>query len=156
MPLEEVEELRKKIYLETHKMPILVWHKERSREYWTRMCKENEFIAVGGMAHKNFQKVAVDIKFYQELVDEAHAYNTKVHGLGFTPLEMLNAHTAFFDTVDSTSWNGGRHGISFTLESGKLKKIPLRDDLFASDSMEKDLEAWAEFSANYYGSARAQ
>lgn len=153
MPIEDVEELRRKIYLETHKLPILVWHKERGREYWTRMCKENNFIAIGGMAHKNSQKVAVDIDFYKEMVDEAHSYNTKVHGLGFTPIEMLNAHTVFFDTVDSTTWNGARHGISFIIEDKKLKKIQLRD-IFASDSAEKDLEAWAKFSEDYYGAIR--
>lgn len=153
MPIKEVEELRKKIYLETHKMPILVWHKERSQEYWTRMCKENDFIAIGGMAHRNSQKIAIDINFYQTMVDEAHTYNTKVHGLGFTPLESLNAGTIFFDTVDSTSWVGGRHGISFSLENGKLKKIPLRD-IFASDSSEKDLEVWAKFCENYHGTIR--
>ena len=153
MPIEDVEELRKKIYLETHKMPILVWHKERNQEYWTRMCKENEFIAIGGMAHRNSQKVAVDIDFYREMVDEAHTYNTRVHGLGFTPMEMLNAHTVFFDTVDSTTWVGGRHGISFALEDGKLKKVPLRN-IFACDSSEKDLEVWAKFCEEYRGTIR--
>lgn len=154
MPIEDVENLRKKIYLETHKKPILVWHKERKREYWTRMCKENDFIAIGGMAHKNSEKVAVDIDLYQGMVDEAHTYNTKVHGLGFTPLEMLNAHTIFFDTVDSTTWNGNRRGISFILEDNKLKKIPLRNVFLSSDGIEEDLEAWANFSTNYYGATR--
>ena len=155
MPIEDVEELRKKIYLETHKMPILVWHKERNREYWTRMCKENDFIAIGGMAHKNSQKTAIDVDFYRELVDEAHTYNTKVHGLGFTPLEILNSHTMFFDTIDSTSWNGGRHGVSYIIEDDKIKKIPLRD-VFANESAEKDLETWAKFSEQYYGAMRTQ
>ena len=155
MSLEDIENIRRKIYLETHKKPIIVHHFERGQEYWLKTCKENELIAIGGLAINPKYKNSENWPILLEKCEEAHSYNTKVHGLGFTPLTLLNSHTMFFDTVDSTTWNYSKRGYSASLnEQGEIIKIPLRTELFAIDSVEEDLKTWATFATNYKGASR--
>ena len=155
MSIEEIENIRKKIYLETHKQPIIVYHEERGHDYWINMCKENDFIAIGGLVSKKITKPEEKYKYLSDLCDEAHTYNTKVHGLGFTPLTLLNTRSIFFDTVDSTSWNLSKRGKSWALnEKGNLIHIEKRESLLTSEIQEKDLEVWALFSSNYKGGLR--
>ena len=155
MPLEEVENVRKKIYLETHKQPIIVFHTERGKDYWTNMCKENSFIAIGGLVTGDNWNSIDGQKILSDMCDEAHTYNTKVHGLGFTPLTLLNSHTMFFDTVDSTTWNQTKQGKSAALDNqGNLIKVPLIQAFSTIDSQEEDLRVWAEFAENYKGGIR--
>ena len=155
MSISEVENIRKKIYLETHKQPIIVYHGERGHDYWINMCKENDYVAIGGLVTSNEQNTPERFEKLSLLCDEAHSYNTRVHGLGFTPLALLNSHTMFFDTVDSTSWNTTKHGQSTIINAkGQLEKIPQKDLFSASDGQEEDLYAWATFAANYKGGMR--
>lgn len=119
------------------------------------MCKENDYVAIGGLVTGVEQNTTERFKRLSLLCDEAHSYNTRVHGLGFTPLALLNSHTMFFDTVDSTTWNTTKRGKSTIIdENGHLKKIPARDLFSAADGQEEDLYAWATFSHNYYGASR--
>lgn len=156
MSLDEVENLRKKVYLETHKKPIIVWHPERGYDYWKNMCKENEFVAIGGLVTSNTSCTPERIKELCEMCDEAHMYGTRVHGLGFTPLTLLNSHTLFFDTVDSTTWNFTKRGNSAVLnEKGEIEKVPNTRLLSAMDSQEEDLRVWAKFSTDYRGASRS-
>lgn len=154
LSLEDVENIRRRIYLETHKKPIIVFHTERGREYWTRMCKENDFIAIGGIASGKAYTPA-DYQQFLELCDEAHLYGTMVHGLGFTPLSLLNSHTMFFDTVDSTSWNFAKRGSTAQInEKGEIIKVPLTPFFTTVDAQENDLQAWVQFINQYYGAVR--
>ena len=155
MSIEEVENIRKKIYLETHKQPIIVFHEERGHDYWINMCKENDYVAIGGLVTSTETNSPQRYKRLSAFCDEAHSYNTKVHGLGFTPLALLNNHSMFFDTVDSTTWNFTKHGNSAAInEKGELVKIPPIDVFAASDGQEEDLKVWAEFAINYRGTIR--
>lgn len=155
MSLEEVENVRRKIYLETHKQPIIVWHPERGHDYWINMCKENDFVAIGGLVTSNETNTPERIQRLEVLCDEAHTYNTKVHGLGFTPLTLLNSHMMFFDTVDSTTWNQTKQGKSAALDNqGNLIKVPLIQAFSTIDSQEEDLRVWAQFCINYKGGQR--
>ena len=46
--------------------------------------------------------------------------NCKIHGLGFTNLELASEYG--FDSVDSTSWLvGGRYGVIHLFEDNKIK-----------------------------------
>lgn len=155
MSIEEVENIRKKIYLETHKQPIIVYHPERGHDYWLNMCKENDFVAIGGLVTNESANTPSRIKELSIMCDEAHMYKTKVHGLGFTPITLLNTQTMFFDTVDSTTWNLSRRGKSWGLnEKGQLIHIEKHEAILTSEIQEKDLEVWAIFSKNYKGSLR--
>lgn len=152
MNLDEIENIRRKIYLETHKQPIIVYHPERGYDYWINMCKENEFIAIGGLVVDKETNTPERQKRLFDMCEEAHMYGTRVHGLGFTPLSLLNSHSMFFDTVDSTTWNATKRGSSVMLnEKGEIIKIAPIPAFSAMESQEKDLEVWAKFSENYRG-----
>ena len=156
MSLDEVENIRKKIYLETHKKPIIVYHIERGHDYWINMCKDNEYIAVGGMASAKAKEERWNFERSVELCDEAHSYGTIVHGLGCTPLAILNSHTMCFDTVDSTSWNCTKRGQTSAIgENGELMKLDGTNFFSASEGQENDLRVWAKFSETYYGIERS-
>ena len=155
MSLEEIENIRRKIYLETHKKPIIVYHIERGHDYWLNMCKNNEYVAVGGMASAKAKEEKWDFDRSIELCDEAHSYGTIVHGLGCTPLSILNAHTMCFDTVDSTTWNFTKYGYTAAIgEKGELLKLEGTKFFSASEGQENDLQIWAKFSETYYGIER--
>lgn len=156
MSLDEVENIRKKIYLETHKLPIIVYHENRGHDYWIKMCKENEFIAIGGIVTSKKGNDPTYQKILLDLCDEAHSYGTKVHGLGFTPLNLLNQHTMFFDTVDSTTWNGAKFGNHYTLnEKNELvKNNILRDTFSTTEAQDEDLKVWSTFASKYQGATR--
>lgn len=156
MSIEEIENIRRKIYLETHKQPIIVYHPERGHDYWINMCKENDFVAIGGLVTNESFNNQSRIQELSILCDEAHTYNTRVHGLGFTPLTLLNTKTMIFDTVDSTSWNLARCGRSWGLnEEEQLIQIERHEAILTSELQEKDLKIWAIFSQNYKGGPRA-
>ena len=141
--------------METHKKPIVVHHVERGHDYWIKTCKENEYVAMGGMASMQKQG-GVDYEYFESLVDEAHMYGTKVHGLGCTPLSLLNTRTMFFDTVDSTSWNFNKRGFSAAInEKGELIKTDIPDRFFSAiEGQEEDLRVWSTFCLNYRGGPR--
>lgn len=50
--LEEVERLRAKLEAMTNKKPIPVWHKNRGKEYFIKMCEEYPYVALGGIVTK--------------------------------------------------------------------------------------------------------
>ena len=153
LPIEEVENIRKKIFLETHKQPIIVYHESRGRNYWDKMCKENDFIAIGVPDAKDNSDLTNEILI--EMCDKAHRYNTKVHGLGCAALTLLNSHTMFFDTVDSTSWNFSKRGYAAKInEKGELIKDTLPFYYTSIEAQEEDLKVWAQFITNYKGAAR--
>jgi len=156
LSLDEIENIRRKIYLETHKKPIIVFHDERGHDYWINMCKENEFVAIGGIASAKAYTQA-DYDRFEVLCDEAHTYGTLVHGLGFTPLTILNSHTMFFDTVDSTSWNFSKRGYAAKInEKGEMTKVELPFSYTTMESQENDLKVWAKFITDYRGGPRTQ
>lgn len=155
MSIEEIENIRKKIYLETHKKPIIVFHLDRGKEYWTNMCKENDYIAIGKSTKLDTKGMDWNFKSFIDMCDEAHSYGTLVHGLGFTPLEILNARAMCFDTVDSTSWNGGKYGTRTILtETGNLMKLKGPHPSSAMEGRENNLIAWAKFAMDYKGGPR--
>ena len=47
--LETVESWRKQIEIQTGKKCIPVWHKQRGVEYWKKMCRNYDYIAIGGL-----------------------------------------------------------------------------------------------------------
>lgn len=96
---EKVKEIRSYIEKKTCKKCIPVWHINRGVDDYIETCKNYSYIAIGGFVIKEIPKSKWDnIKKY---VKVAHRYNTKVHGLGFTPLNLEEYN---FDSVDSTSW----------------------------------------------------
>ena len=85
---------------------IPVWHKSRGLEYWKQMCKEYDYVAIGGIVTKEIKASQYDVFF--PLLKIARENNTKVHGLGFTNTKGLKKYK--FYSVDSTNWLNARFG----------------------------------------------
>ena len=103
---EKVLEYRKLLERLTQKKCIPVWHKSRGKDEFIRMCKEYDYVAIGGIVTKEIAKK--DYKYMKPLINIAHKNNCKIHGLGFTPTGLLKEY--HFDSVDSTNWMYYRYG----------------------------------------------
>ncbi len=105
--IDEVIRLRNKLEKLTNKKCIPVWHKSRGIDSWKEICKNYDYVAIGGIVVGEITKE--EYKYFTPLLKIAKKYNTKVHALGFTSTKELNRYN--FYSVDSTSWSsGGRFG----------------------------------------------
>lgn len=122
--IEEVERLRAKLEKLTGKKSIPVWHVSRGHDYWLKMVKEYEYVAIGGIVTKEIKPKHYPI--FKQLIKEAHAQNCKVHGLGFTNLKGLTKYK--FDSVDSTAWlSGNRFGSVYKFNGITMIKIDKKE-----------------------------
>jgi len=118
--LKNVEKLRKTLEQKTQKKCIPVWHKSRGLSYFEDMCKEYDYVAIGGIVTKEIAKNEYPI--FHKLLQIAYENKTKVHGLGFTSLELLKKYK--FHSVDSTSWiYGNRGGFLYKFNGSTFDKI---------------------------------
>lgn len=118
--LKEVERLRAKLERLTNKKSIPVWHKSRGLDYWKKMVKEYEYVAIGGIVTKEIKPREHGV--FTHLLKIAKKNNCKVHGLGFTNLRKLNKYK--FYSVDSTSWlSGSRFGNVYFFLDKTLKQV---------------------------------
>lgn len=121
--LPEVERLRKKLEKLTNKQPIPVWHKNRGKDYFLRMCEEYKYVSIGGIVTKEIPRNIYE-KAFPWFINTAHQYGCKIHGLGYTNIQGL--HKYHFDSVDSTAWLYGNRGgylYKFKPESGTIEQI---------------------------------
>ena len=128
--IKEVERLRRLLERMTNKKCIPVWHKSRGKDYFIKMCKEYNYVAIGGIVTKEIS--IKEYKYFNWFIKEAHKNNCSIHGLGFTNTNLLSKYK--FDTVDSTSWkSGGRFAQVHTFKNnkiemkGKSKQLRLKD-----------------------------
>ena len=127
---EKVKQIRKYLEYKTNKKCIPVWHKSRGMEEWIKMTKEYDYVAIGGIASKEINRIK-DFDLFVEMCDIAHKNNCKVHGLGYLSLKVLNNDICPFDTVDGTAWQGHRRGDKFYIdEDGNInrEKVPMGKD----------------------------
>lgn len=121
---EKVKEIRKYIETRTGKKCIPVWHRERGKEDFIQMCKDYDYVAIGGLVGMGYSKK--HWKYFPWFIKTAHENGAKIHALGFTALSGLKKY--HFDTVDSTSWkSGNRFGTLYQFKNGdmvQLKKKP--------------------------------
>ena len=116
--LAKVEEIRKKIENKTQKQTIPVWHRSRGKEYFLRLCKDYDYIAIGGIAAKRITKN--EFKYLHWFIEQAHKYDCKIHGLGFTPTDLADYA---FDSTDSSTWTYSfRHGHLYTFDGKVMQK----------------------------------
>ena len=145
--IKEVERLRNKLEQLTNKKCICVWHKSRGLDYYKMMCKQYNYIAIGGIVIGEIKKQ--DYNVFISLLKIAKENNCKVHGLGFTATRDLNRY--HFYSVDSTNWlSGGRFGQLHTF-NGKYIESKSFKNKRAKDYKQIDkhnLEQWIKFQ-NY-------
>jgi hypothetical protein len=113
--LKEVERLRDVLENTAGKKCIPVWHKSRGFDYWKKMVKEYNYVAIGGIVTQEIKRTQYDI--FLPLLKIAKENNCKVHGLGFTNLKGMEKYK--FYSVDSTSWLSGNKFGSVYLFNGK-------------------------------------
>lgn len=118
--LKKVEELRELLEQQTGKPSIPVWHKSRGLNYWNKMCKEYDYVAIGGIANNEIKRT--EYKYFTKLLNIASANHCKVHGLAFTNLKGVVKYK--FHSVDSTAWlSGNRFGGVYYFNGKTMEKV---------------------------------
>lgn len=121
--IKEVERLREKLENLTRRKPIPVWHKNRGKEYFIRMCEEYPYVAIGGIVTKEIPRQIYE-KAFPWFIKTAHEHKCKIHGLGYTTI--ANLHKYHFDSVDSTAWLYGNRGgylYKFNPKTGLMEQM---------------------------------
>lgn len=104
---KKVLEMRERLEGETGRRCIPVWHKSRGRAAFLEMCRDYDYVAIGGIVSGEIKKP--DYRYFPWFIQQAHQNGAKIHGLGFTNLAGVEQY--HFDSVDSTAWTcGNRFG----------------------------------------------
>lgn len=104
---DKVKKLRQRLEAKTGKQSIAVLHNHRDLNECKALCKDYDYVALGGFVNKEIKKDSY--KYVRAIINLAHENGAKIHGLGFTKLKYLDLFN--FDSVDSTSWlSGTRYG----------------------------------------------
>lgn len=98
--LQETERLRKRIEQRSGVPCIPVWHKYRGKEYFESMCKDYDYVAIGGIVTREIPKELYE-RMFPWFINIAHKHNAQIHGLGYT--DTKNLHKFHFDSVDSST-----------------------------------------------------
>lgn len=101
--LEKVETLREILEKHVGRKCIPVWHKSRGIEKYKELCRNYDYVAIGGIVVKEITKDEYPV--FSTLIQIAKQNNCKIHGLGFTRTDLLK--TYHFYSVDSSSWLSG-------------------------------------------------
>lgn len=145
--LAEVERLRDKLEKLTGRKPIPVWHKNRGKDYFIKMCENYPYVAIGGIVTKE-----IPIKKYSALfpwfIKTAHSHGCKIHALGYTNFEGLHKYS--FDSVDSTAWlYGNMSGVvyRFDIKTKSMQKIsvPPNKRLKSRAAAINNFNEWVKF-----------
>lgn len=143
---EKVLYYRKKLEDLTGKPCIPVWHKSRGKDEFIKMCEQYKYVAIGGIVSKEITQK--DYKFFPYLINTAHDYGAKIHGLGFTNLQGLTKY--HFDSVDSTAWvSGNRFGAVYKFNGRTMIKFSKQEGQRLANSKEVALhnfKEWVKFS----------
>lgn len=97
---DEVKRLRERLEKETGKKCIPVWHKSRGIEEFKKIVNDYDYVAIGGIVTKEITRD--EYPLLKKLCAYAKQNGTRVHGLGFTELNI--AEYGFY-SCDSTTWN---------------------------------------------------
>ena len=101
---------------------IPVWHNNRGKEEFERMCEEYPYVAIGGLVGGNAEYSQKYWKYFPWFIRTAHKSGAKIHALGFTSMDGLKKY--HFDSVDSTAWTtGNRFGYAYIFDGKTMKKI---------------------------------
>ena len=97
---KRVKELRRRLETGTGKKCIPVWHKSRGIEEFKKIVNDYDYVAIGGIVTKEITRD--EYPLLKKLCAYAKQNGTRVHGLGFTELNI--AEYGFY-SCDSTTWN---------------------------------------------------
>lgn len=145
--IKEVERLRVKLESLTNKKPIPVWHKNRGKDYFIKMCEDYPYVALGGIVTKEIPRKVYESAF-PWFIKTAHEHGAKIHGLGYTTVANLKKY--HFDSVDSTAWLYGNRGgylYKFNPQTGLLEQLS-KDGcrLKSREGAVNNFNEWVKFS----------
>lgn len=145
--IDEVERLRFKLETLTGKKPIPVWHKNRGKEYFIKMCEKYPYVALGGIVTKEIPRQKYE-KGFPWFIKTAHEHHCKIHGLGYTT--VANLHKYRFDSVDSTAWLYGNRGgylYKFNPSTGLMEQLKAEGNvrLKSREGAVNNFNEWVKF-----------
>ena len=136
----------KKLESLTHRKCIPVWHRSRGLDEFIKMCKEYDYVALGGIAIKEISRK--EYKYFPKLIKIAHDNGAKIHGLAFTSLKGITKY--HFDSVDSTSWvSGNRFGKVYKFNGKTMIWYDKKEGQRLADSRKvavHNFKEWAKFA----------
>jgi len=103
--VEATERLRTRIETKTGKQTIPVFHKRLGVDYYKMLCNDYEYIAISASGMYESRWTRQEPERLKKMVIYAKQKGVKVHGLGYTKVDMLKEIP--FYSVDSTSWLSG-------------------------------------------------
>lgn len=150
--LKQVEKWRDKLTETVGRPPIVVWHRERGKEYYKYMVRKYPYVGFSGFVTTNGQP-EVPNEYIGWFIREAHDNGAKIHGFGFTRPKLLPKYP--FDSVDSSSWTAGsRFGVLYSTNGLQLivSKQGKKEGVgFHHNTRDKtNAKAWVEFQKNLY------
>jgi hypothetical protein len=112
---EEAKKINRYIESRVGSKPMYVHHVEsRTIEDLEKACKESDYLMWGGIAGKG-----KSVETINTFVDYCFDFGTRVHALGFTPLNLDECRNLY--SCDSSSWTmGGRAGNIFQFANDKI------------------------------------
>lgn len=122
--MKEVERLRARLESLTGKQCMPVWHRWRGLDYFKSMCNEYPYVCFGGLMSDGVSRQQLE-KVFPWFIKEAHARGAKIHGLGYSPLDIAKKPFKF-DSVDSSTWVSGNrfgHVYLFNQKTGTMSKF---------------------------------
>lgn len=145
---EKVLELRARLERETGKKCIPVWHRERGKDEFVKMCEEYDYVAIGGLVGMGYNKK--HYKYFPWFIKTAHEHGAQIHALGFTSIPGLKKY--HFDSVDSTTWvSANKFGRLQLFRDGELvtesrsgARLKSRDGWYSKVQRQNYLE-WVKF-----------
>ena len=144
--LTEVERMRKKLEVLTGKKPIPVWHKNRGKDYFVKMCEEYPYVALGGVVIREIPREKFESVF-PWFIKTARERGTKLHCLGYTG--QLKRYR--FDSVDSTAWlYGNVSGMVYKFDNVKGEmvrvSVPEGKRLLSRKAAMNNFNEWVKYS----------
>lgn len=142
---DKVKDHRRRLEQLTGIQPIPVFHKIRGLDEFKRMCSEYKYVAIGASGiNKDSAWTNKHPEALKWFIDVAHQNKCKIHGLGFTRLNMLNYLK--FDSVDSTAWTtGNRFGFIYKFDGTTMQKIQCPKGKRLADSRKVALINYTEW-----------
>jgi hypothetical protein len=119
--VENTKKITRYIEKKTQKQVIPVFHACRGMKSYRQMCQQYNYVAIGASAITAECKWVKNKDVLRQMVDIAHQYGSKVHGLGYTRLSNINKTDVEFDSVDSSAClSGGRFATVYKFTGTRL------------------------------------
>jgi hypothetical protein len=141
---ERVKILRRRIEERVGWQCIPVWHKSRGLIDFFNSCTKYKYVSIGGIVSKEIK--ASEYFHLKTLINEAHKRDCKIHGLGFTKIDLLGEYK--FDSVVSISWKtGNMFGHCYHFDGKRMLTIKRNGFkmIGGRDAFANDLNEWIKF-----------